>query len=132
MDGTAAPIDELIGVYDADSTLRGEIAYWLRARLRRHCELCVITHGARRAKPEWVRLSGELPASFVAYHRDELPEAIAVYGRGELPVILARAGARVRVILDRGDIAGCASSPRRLAEAITARVSSGVGARGEE
>ncbi len=40
----------LIGVYDADGTLRGELGYWVGARLgRRHCSLCDITHALRRS-----------------------------------------------------------------------------------
>jgi hypothetical protein len=39
----------LVGVYDADGTPRGEIAYWVGARLgRTHCALCDITHGPWR------------------------------------------------------------------------------------
>ena len=53
----AAPtqrIVRLVGVYDADSTLRGELSYWVGARLgRRHCSLCKITHGSVRQRPEW-------------------------------------------------------------------------------
>jgi len=53
----AAPtqrIVRLVGVYDADSTLRGEISYWVGVRLgRRHCSPCDITHGSVRQRPEW-------------------------------------------------------------------------------
>ena len=38
-------VRELIGVYDADATLWGEVSYWVGARLgQRHCSLCDIMH----------------------------------------------------------------------------------------
>ena len=52
----ATPTDRLarlVGVYDADGTPWGEVAYWVGARLgRRHCSLCEITHGASFTAPE--------------------------------------------------------------------------------
>ena len=46
---TSQQIVRLIGVYDANGTLSGELAYWIGARLgRRHCSLCDITHGSVR------------------------------------------------------------------------------------
>ena len=74
----AAPtqrIVRLVGVYDADSTLRGELAYWVGARLgRRHCSLCDITHGSVRQRPEWKTCRAELPVPFDTFHRNDQPD----------------------------------------------------------
>ena len=44
-----APIERLIGVYDADGGLRGELAYVLgHLAGRAECALCDITHSAVR------------------------------------------------------------------------------------
>ena len=55
MDEPAATptVRRLVGVYDADHTIRGELAYWIGARLgRAHCSLCDITHGLLRERSE--------------------------------------------------------------------------------
>ncbi len=58
-------IVRLVGVYDADGTVRGELAYWVGARLgRRHCALCHITHGSVRQRPEWKACRAGLPVPF--------------------------------------------------------------------
>jgi hypothetical protein len=45
------PVRRLVGVYDADGTLRGEVGYWVGARLgRAHCALCDITHSPIRER----------------------------------------------------------------------------------
>ena len=42
----AARVVRFVGVYNAEGTLRGEVAYWIGARLGLgHCALCDITHG---------------------------------------------------------------------------------------
>ena len=76
----AAPprrIVRLVGVYDADSTVRGELAYRVSARLgRRHCSLCEITHGSVRQRPEWKACPAGLPVPFDTYHRNDQPDPI--------------------------------------------------------
>ena len=60
-------IVRLIGVYDANGTLRGEIAYWIGARLgRRHCSLCEVTHGLFAVKGDWKRCRDGLPVAVSA------------------------------------------------------------------
>ena len=59
---SSSRIVKLTGVYDANGSLPGELAYWVGARLGvRHCALCEITHGLVRAKPEWHQARDELP-----------------------------------------------------------------------
>ena len=63
-------IVRLVGVYDADATFRGELSYWVGARLgRRHCALCDITHGTVRERPEWAACRTGLPIPFDTFHR---------------------------------------------------------------
>lgn len=57
----------LVGVYDADHTLRGELSYWVGARLgRAHRALCDITHGTLRVKADWRACRSGLPVAFDA------------------------------------------------------------------
>lgn len=109
----------LVGVYDADSTLRGELAYWVGARLgRRHCSLCEITHGSVRQRPEWKSCQAGLPVPFDTYHRNDRPEAISSAAGGMAPVVLAETAAGHVVLLDPADLEACNGSIDLLVEAI--------------
>ncbi len=84
------PIVRLVGVYDADGTVLGELSYWIGARLgRAHCSLCSITHGSVRAKPEWSACRQELSIPFDTYHRDDQPDAVRAAIGGALPAVVA-------------------------------------------
>lgn len=118
----AAPaqvIVRLVGVYDADSTLRGELSYWVGARLgRRHCSLCEITHGSVRQRPEWKTCQDGLPVPFDTYHRNDQPGPIRVASGGEAPVVVAVTDAGHMLLLAAKDLDACDGSIDRLVEAI--------------
>jgi hypothetical protein len=118
----AAPtqrIVRLVGVYDADSTLRGELAYWVGARLgRRHCSLCEITRGSVRARPEWKSCQAGLPVPFDTYHRNDQPDPIRTAANAQAPVVVAATETGHMVLLDAGDLAACDGSIDRMVEAI--------------
>jgi len=118
----AAPtqrIVRLVGVYDANSTLRGELAYWVGARLgRRHCSLCEITHGSVRQRPEWKACQAGLPVSFDTYHRNDQPDSIRAASGGVAPVVVAVTDTGHAVLLDAGDLAACDGSIDRMVEAV--------------
>lgn len=118
----AAPtqvIVRLVGVYDADSTLRGELSYWVGARLgRRHCSLCEITHGSVRQRPEWKTCQEGLPVPFDAYHRNDQPDSIRVASGGAAPVVVAVTDTGHVLLLAARDLDACDGSIDRLVEAI--------------
>lgn len=122
----AAPphrIVRLVGVYDADSTLRGELAYWIGARLgRRHCSLCAITHGSVRQRPEWKACQSGLPVPFDNYHRNDQPETIRVAANGAAPVVVAETDGGHVVLLTAADLDGCNGSIDRMVELIEVEV----------
>jgi hypothetical protein len=77
-------------VYDADHTLRGELSYWIGARLgRTHCALCDITHGSVRQRPDWKACKSELAVPFDTYHRDDQPASVRAAADGAAPVVVA-------------------------------------------
>jgi hypothetical protein len=117
----AAPqrILRLVGVYDADSTLRGELAYWVGARLgRRHCSLCDITHGSVRARPEWKACTAGLPVPFDTFHRNDQPDAIRVAAAGAAPVVVAEIDEGHVLLLGAAELDACGGSIDRLMHAI--------------
>ena len=116
-------IDRLIGVYDANGTLRGEIAYWIGARLgRRHCSLCEVTHGLFTEKGEWKRCRDGLPVAFDTFHRDDQPDMVRAATGDRAPVVLAETDGGLVVLLDGAQIEAAGGAPQRLMEAIENRV----------
>jgi len=62
----------LVGVYRAEGSLRGEIAYVVGKLLgTAHCALCDITHSPVRRKAAWDRMAAGLGVPFELVHLDE-------------------------------------------------------------
>lgn len=117
-------IDRLIGVYDADGTWRGELAYWVGARLgRRHCSLCDITHGSVRERPEWATCKAGLPVEFVTFHRDDQPAEVRRTAGGRVPVVVAETSTGFVVLLGPAELDACGGSIDQLVTAIDAAAS---------
>jgi len=95
----------LLGVYDADGSLSGELRYWFGARIgRAHCSLCDITHGLFREKQEWRECKESLNVEFLTFHRDDAPSDVLELCGHELPVVVARSGAQLTVILGAAEL----------------------------
>lgn len=113
-------VTRLIGVYNADGTARGELAYWFGRRLgRAHCGLCDITHGSVRERADWRKCRSAIPVPFDTFHRDDLPEAARAVLGGGLPAVLGETvdGGLV-VLLGPGELDDCHGSPDALVAAI--------------
>ncbi len=102
------PVRRLVGVYDADGTLWGEVSYWVGARLgRAHCSLCDITHGSVRARPEWVACTEALDVPFETYHRNDQPDAVRAAADDIAPVVVAETDDGCLLLLGPDDIERC-------------------------
>ena len=96
---------EFIGVYDADSTLIGEVSYWIGARLgRTHCSLCELTHGLFTQKSEWKACTKELSVPFHAFHRNDAPTDVLAAINGAFPAVLVRTNNGLSIVLTKGDL----------------------------
>jgi len=118
MDSQSSPrIVKLTGVYDANGSLAGELAYWMGARFgKRHCALCEITHGLVRTKPEWREARDGLPVEFTAVHLDERDPAVAEASRGQEPCVVAsREDGSTEVVIRRSDLEACEGDPLAFA-----------------
>ena len=101
----ASNITELIGVYDADSTLLGEISYWVGARLgTAHCSLCELTHGLFTKKSEWKQCAESLAVPFHLFHRDDAPNDVLAALTGQFPAVLQRTTEDLTVILTKDEL----------------------------
>lgn len=115
----AGEIVRLIGVYDADGTIRGELAYWLGARLgRAHCALCDITHGLVRERADWSTCRAALPVIFDTYHRDQQPDGVRTAIGNKLPAVVAETTGGLVPLLDPDDLAACRGSTKELFDAV--------------
>ena len=104
-------IVRLVGVYGSDSTLRGELSYWVGARLgRRHCSLSEITHGSVRQRPEWKTCQASLRMPFDTYHRNDQPDPIRAAAGGQAPVVIAETDTGHVVLLAAAELEACAGS----------------------
>lgn len=118
--GSSRPtIVELVGVYNADGTIRGELGYWVGKRLgRAHCALCDITHGSVRERPDWQRCRDGLPVPFTTFHRNDQPAAVRTVVAGSLPAIVAMTASEPVLLLGPDELGACEGSPERLARAV--------------
>ncbi|HMQ25015.1 MAG TPA: hypothetical protein PKA98_03440 [Acidimicrobiales bacterium] len=107
-----ARLRRIVGVYDADHTLWGELSYWVGARLgRTHCALCDITHGTFRAKPEWGVCRSRLGVPFDTFHRDDQPAAVRDAVAGAAPVVVAETeDGSIVPLLDGAALDACGGS----------------------
>lgn len=101
-------VAEVLGVYDADGGVRGELAYVVGHLLgRTECSLCDITHSTVRRKPQWDAMTSRLPVPVRLAHRNETTAAEqAACASVGLPVVLgATADGGHVVLLDRETLA---------------------------
>lgn len=114
-DRSAATIRRLIGVYNANGTLGGELAYFIGTRLgRTHCALCDITHGRFRPRPEWNSGRARLPVPFETYHVNDQPSYVRAAYDGPAPVVLAGTDDNVVLLLDAEELGACVGSVDKL------------------
>lgn len=104
----------LVGVYNADGSLLGELRYLLgRARGTVHCALCETTHGLIRRRRDFDRACMALEEPLELRHRDELDPEQAAVVQGRLPCILV-IEARPEILLGPEELEECAGDPARL------------------
>jgi hypothetical protein len=115
----AAHVEQLIGIYNAEGTLRGELAYFVGKRLgRSHCALCDITHGLVATKPAWQHCRMSLPVRFETVHLDERDDDLVSLTDGRTPCVVADVDGRREILLGPDDLEACHGSPDALVAAI--------------
>ena len=119
MSDDPTPVLRLIGVYDAVGTLRGELSYWVGARLgRAHCSLCDITHGLVKERSDWRDCREQLPVPFETYHRDDQPAAVRDVAAGVVPVVVAETAVGLVVLMGPAELEACNGSVEAFSAAL--------------
>jgi hypothetical protein len=122
-DPTDAPgrVTRLVGVYRAEGSLRGEVAYVLGKLLgRAHCSLCDITHSPLHRKAAWDRMAAGLGVPFELVHLDERDAATAalVTGWDDSPAVLAEVDGVLSIVLGPDDLEGLGGDVDRFESAL--------------
>jgi len=122
-------ISELVGVYDADGGVRGEVAYlWGKLRGTAHCGLCDITHSHVRRKAGWDRMAASLPVPVRLLHLNELDDAltrtVAIAGA---PAVLGRDERGWRVVVGAAELDEMAGSVSALEALLRRRLTATEG-----
>ena len=121
---TAPHVVRLVGVYDADGTVLGELTYFVKARIgRAHCALCDITHGRVRERADWRAARDALGVPFETYHRDDQPDAVRRATGDTAPVVVAElADGTIEVVATPAELESCDGEPARLIRLLERRI----------
>ena len=116
-------VRSLTGVYHAEGTLRGEIAYVVgRALGRAHCALCDITHGTFTERADFRRCRDGLPVPFETVHLDERSDEVRAATEGSTPAVVAHTADGVVPLLGPDELEACDASPEALVVALGSAV----------
>lgn len=117
--GTVETVVEVIGVYNADGTVWGEVSYWVGARIgTAHCSLCEITHGTFRESADWQKCRDSLSVPFSTFHRNDQPDDVREAAAGITPIVVARTTVECVVLLGPAEIESCGGRAEELAALI--------------
>ncbi len=118
----------LIGVYNANGGLAGELSYFFGHMFGRvECKLCDITHSTFTKRPEWnameERLRDDLKIEFVLVHRNERTDAQHAASDGREPCILIEdSSGNLSMILDWTDLKLAKGSVSAFEQAVRAKL----------
>lgn len=94
-------VDRLLGVYNADGGLVGELRYVVGHLLgTTSCALCDITHSPIRRKKEWDALVAELGIRVDLRHLNELDDRERAAVGDDAPIVLVESEGMLRPLLD--------------------------------
>ncbi len=116
-------ITRLIGVYDADGGLLGELRYVAGKVFRgRHCALCDVTHSSVRRRPEWDRFVERNGVDWDLLHLNERPAEVVRACNGQAPCVLAQlADGTLLMLLDADALEAASNSIEQFEHALRAR-----------
>ena len=116
-------ITRLIGIYNADGGVMGELRYVVgKARGRADCSLCDVTHRGVRTKSEWRGMCTRIGVPVERIHLNERDDEARRASDGRTPCVLAEVDGRLVLIMTSDDIDACDGSvsefERRLADSM--------------
>ncbi len=114
-------LHRIVGVYHAEGSLRGELAYVVGKLLgRAHCALCDITHAGVSEKPEFRTCRGSFVVPIETVHLDERDDAVRRYTEGKTPCVIGLTSEGPVMLLDAAALDRCGASVHRFELALRA------------
>lgn len=120
---TQRVFDRLVGIYQAEGSLMGEIRYTLgKIRGTAHCALCDITHGRIREKDAFKTCKEALDIPLGLLHLDELSPSLEEFTKGRTPCVVGVCGETYEMMLTADDLEMCAGSVERFESMLSAQL----------
>lgn len=114
-------VDRLLGVYNADGGLIGELRYVVGHLLgTTSCALCDITHSPIRRKREWDAMVAGLGIHVDLRHLNELTERERVAVGTSAPIVLVERDGMLSPLLDAAQLTALDGSVAAFGEAVRA------------
>jgi len=118
-DAHATTVRSLTGVYHANGSLTGELAYVVGKALgRAHCALCDITHGTFTEKSAWRECRDGIPVPFDTVHLDERSDAVRAATTDWTPCVVATTDGGIVRLLGPDDLEVLGGEPAALVAAV--------------
>lgn len=113
----------LVGVYNGDGGVRGELAYVLgKLAGTTECALCDITHRGIRAHPDWKDVICELAVPFDLVHRNERTAEVTQLTGDNTPAVVAATDDGYRPVMGPADFAGVDTDAAEFVRVLRERV----------
>ena len=117
-------VDKLVGIYNANGSLAGEIAFLFgKFTGRTECALCDITHGPFKKKSAFFSAQQTLGISFEILHLDELDATLCSF-KESAPCVVAIRDSECWILLSKAELALCDSDIDRFFDAINIKLDS--------
>lgn len=115
----------ILAIYDADLTLRDELAYAIGKLMgTRSCALCDISHGYNPlGKAEWKRCFADSP-EVEWLHRNDLNEVQRRWTENQLPCVIVDAEGGFEFLLTADDLSRCNGDVGKFNQALMERMAS--------
>lgn len=117
-------MERLIGVYDSDGGLWGDLRYIGGKILgTANCPLCEITHGWHpTGRRSWKQLRSELPMPMDLVHRNEVSPEILHAAGGRTPCLIGLVDGRIVRLLGPEDLEACAGDVSVFRQTLEAKM----------
>jgi len=104
------------GIYNADGTILGEIAYVAKKLTGRgSCALCDITHGWTGRRRDFDATCSNAGIEWELLHRDEASPA-QLAAAGDLPAVIAERNGQWELVLGPRELDECNGDPAALVQ----------------
>jgi len=110
-----------VGIYNADGTILGEVAYVAKKLLGRgSCALCDITHGWTGRRRDFDTTCSSAGIEWTLLHRDEAtPEQLAA--AGPLPAVIKNDNDAWLLVLGPDELDACSGDPTALVSRLASK-----------